>query len=497
LGATPRARPVAAGAARTCRDEPCRAFESCRGRGAVAGVAGHLGSHLGPGRDPLPARLQQQRPGLPPLNILELGNDFRIEHTEAVIGILKTPQAVLPPGSAPCVSAIDYAGNSGLAGDNFGSTVRAVSALMRFANQDAINFSWHTGRTMLLPNELVNGQQPPEPLNARRSEGVGLYLDEQAFDLGLLSVAGAGNVPATTGGYPDFEWVASPANGMNILAVGMFDSKSTVTWEDDAVMPNSSWRNPEGLFGGREKPDVVADGRVSSWSSVQSFRGGISSYSGTSFAAPQVAGLAATLGDMFRRRAGPSSPSGAPVTASISNELARALIAASARNNVERIQVPTRLSTFPIVPMGERTGAGGVDALGALYLLNNSKWGFDSVPPACPRGSPSSVLVPLSSARFSLQSGQRARVAMAYSSLPRARNQGIQADFDLVVGQIDPQSGRLMRYVAWAGYRENTLESIGFTSDGAGTYQVYYRNSTIGPCTPPRFIGYAWWDNVP
>ncbi len=84
---------------------------------------------------------------------------------------------------------------------------------------------------------------------------------------------------------------------------------------------------------------------------------------------------------------------------------------------------------------------------------------------------------------------------MAYSAFG-TRLGSVTADFDIVVAEVDP-AGKILRLVAWSGFQDNTLEAIEFKADFAGTFQVFYKNSTIGPCLPPRYIGYAFWPSVP
>jgi hypothetical protein len=58
-------------------------------------------------------------------------------------------------------------------------------------------------------------------------------------------------------------------------------------------------------------------------------------------------------------------------------------------------------------------------------------------------------------------------------------------------------TGQAVRLVAWSGFRDNTLEAIEFRADSPANFQVFYMNSTMGPCIPPKYIGYAWWPKVP
>ncbi|MER2566119.1 MAG: S8 family serine peptidase [Myxococcaceae bacterium] len=398
-------------------------------------------------------------------------------HAEAVFSVISSRDVQQPfsatlssPGGAP-ETMIDFAGNSAVAGRSFGSSIEAVRALLPL-NEDALSFSF------------FSGVRPPGSstyLHTRRPEAFGLYLDELAYDFGLTFVAGAGNINSPP--LVDDEYVASPASALNVLAVGGIDTKRTDTWTDDVVSASSSYVNPVGLFGGRPKPDVVAPSTsVMVWDSINASN----SASGTSFATPMVSSIAALLNSKFRQQGG---------TTTVPNEIVRSIIAASAQQNVDKVTIQRRTGGFPIVPKSDFDGAGGVDAAGAVDIFAKSRYGYIQLPGTCPSPTGPNRFQILPGAKFTLQYGERARVAMAYSAFG-TRLGSVTADFDIVVAEVDP-AGKILRLVAWSGFQDNTLEAIEFKADFAGTFQVFYKNSTIGPCLPPRYIGYAFWPNVP
>ena len=118
------------------------------------------------------------------------------------------------------------------------------------------------------------------------------WLD-RAFDYWALYyhrlvVVAAGNSGHCFGA-ADPHYLCSPAKAWNVITVGASNDRNTATWDDDSMWSGSSYVNPSGDF---EKPEVVAPG--------EDIRGiGLDGHfvvgSGTSVAAPQVAGLAVLL----------------------------------------------------------------------------------------------------------------------------------------------------------------------------------------------------------
>lgn len=105
-------------------------------------------------------------------------------------------------------------------------------------------------------------------------------LDYAAENFGIASVISAGNISTTLTGDPN---VRSPAGAFNVLAVGRTDN------DFNQVHPDSA----EGLtVDGRSKPDLVAPGtNITMANDDWETQNDWNNASGTSFAAPHVAGL--------------------------------------------------------------------------------------------------------------------------------------------------------------------------------------------------------------
>jgi hypothetical protein len=111
-------------------------------------------------------------------------------------------------------------------------------------------------------------------------------FDHYARALSLFITKSAGN---------ENSYVTSPGNGWNLTTVGGTNIHRTSNWSDDTMFyidppRGSNWRNVTGNYA--EKREVVAPAQELQTTSLG---GTIVQYSGTSYAAPQVAGVAALL----------------------------------------------------------------------------------------------------------------------------------------------------------------------------------------------------------
>lgn len=230
---------------------------------------------------------------------------------------------------------------------------------------------WAIGKVPSPAPELVVLETPDEQawiLNhsyGSNSSGVltlmARYLDHVTYYDRRLNVVAAGNTP--------YDPVKSPGTAYNVLTVGAYDDRNTVTWTDDAMAGNScwqdawTWRNGNHYTGSpkRNKREVVAPG-VSVVSTSSS--GGFTVYPATgptSFAAPHVSGLAALL--VQRDAALRGQP-----------EALKAVIMASAVHDVEPGDCNPNTQT------DNKDGVGGIDAALADDIARFRQWNAVWIP---------------------------------------------------------------------------------------------------------------------
>ena len=260
------------------------------------------------------------------------------------------------------------------------------------------------------------------------------YLDRyydylvRAYD--FTAVVSAGNTTGASGAIN----VATPAKGWNVIAVGDVDDKNNAAWSDDDVSSTSSYANPAT---GAEKPEAAAPG-----TNINTVAG---QASGTSFAAPHVAGLAALL--MQRNTSLKDFPSAV-----------KAIIMASAVHNTEGSQ---RLS--------DRDGAGAVDAAFADWIAQ-TQGGAGTCNAPCwwyIVTNDSNLPEPGNLYRyFNANRGERIRVAISWLSAASA--DGVQDSLNTELNlHIQRPNGTVIQSSTSS---VNGFEIVDFTADATGQY---------------------------
>jgi subtilisin family serine protease len=281
------------------------------------------------------------------------------------------------------------------------------------------------------------------------------YFDHIAYEWHRLPVCAAGNIKVSG------EYVVSPANAFNVLAVGGIDDKNTESWGDDTFWlepdDGSGWRNP---VDGREKPEVCAPAK----DIVTTAPGGWATGSGTSAAAPQVAGIAAQLLEQDQSLV-------------YWPELTKAIIMASAIHNVvpntiEYDEDPNVVYHPYFYPVDKYEGVGTVDAYAAYQCVEEGDYTLQWRP----NDDPFYI------AQFHADAGQKVRFAinwLAHTDYNGGGDYGLYADFNLRVYSPMP----IISY--YSSSHTNPWEIVEFTAPLSGTYKARV--------TAPRFDGDEEW----
>jgi len=288
-------------------------------------------------------------------------------------------------------------------------------------------------------------------------------------------VVGAGNVDDTG------DWsVRSPAKGYNVLTVGGFEDHNNASWSDDNMRWSSCFWDPyidgQGGSGDREKPDVVAVGAEVTTVYTPWGDDGFRARNGTSFATPQVTGLAMLIMDRVPGLA--SWPSLWP-------ETIRAIIMTSATHNIEG---NSKLSHMD--------GAGGIDVSLADTIAANGQWATRNMvyPDDYDWDSSLGDFVWLRDTfAFSASAGDMVRAVVAWDSNPSSDFQtdgtdSLDTDLDLYVWDPDYTYPPVGYSASW----DNSFEIVEFTATKTGQYTIEIYRDPYESSEDLNFLGVAW-----
>ena len=301
------------------------------------------------------------------------------------------------------------------------------------------------------------------------------WLD-RAFDYTAREREAAVTVPA--GNHRD-QYIICPAKGWNVITVGGINDQDTTVWSDDEMWEDhpfpgdgSAYLDPGSPHGDREKPEVAApaqDIRALGLNDVPQTR------SGTSHAAPQVAGLVALLmHDNAEVKNWPTA--------------VKAILMASAMHNVEG---DSRLS--------EEDGAGSIDASRAYTIAHHYRsdgttcWGW-----SCWWGVNTTNTYPsvgdwLRQSFFATQ-GDLIRVAIAWWSeadpppdYPTLGDDALTSNFNLYVWDPDGDLVSSGYSASW----DNNYEIVQFSAPETGLYEIGAYKSPNGTTESDNQLGIA------
>ncbi|MBO5401969.1 MAG: S8 family serine peptidase [Clostridia bacterium] len=292
------------------------------------------------------------------------------------------------------------------------------------------------------------------------------WVDHIANSHSVHVVVAAGNVENLSHPY---HYVMHPAIAYNVVTVGNLDDKNTAMWNDDEINPSSCYQEVyvNDVATTANKPDLVAPGTDITTSSGYT-------NTGTSFAAPHVAGIMAQLIQQM------------PALATL-QDLMKAILTASISHSEH--QYDSNDANFDIY------GAGVVNAQDCTYTNYRGTFASSSFSSSeydtykeytfTATNTDTQIRVSLAWIKNVLFSSSNA----GHVSLPDVERE--LADLDLVI--IAPNGAQITLSADAKANRNSNLEILQFNpaTYGYGTYKVrVYINESTGART---YFGLAWW----
>ena len=261
--------------------------------------------------------------------------------------------------------------------------------------------------------------------------------DNEVLDEDMIVIVASGNNNDMN--------VTTPGKGFNVITVGNYDDES------DTIFSESCFANPET---GINKPEIVAPG-----TNIDTDGDGQNDGSGTSYAAPHVAGFAADLLSKYS-------------WLQLRPYYFKSFLLASA--------------TKSISGGTDKVGVGGIDFYDSVYSSSNHWWTGDFSHAASHDGGSDSTKIEKT---YNLSSGRDVRVAISwlndgdYTLNHRTDSNPIGKDYDLIV--YDPDGNYVGSSTSW----DNSYETVNFHTNKSGNYRFVVNEYTERDTSIDMFLG--------